>query len=124
MSLISGSQSLNLWQLNKRQKRRGSPDQRFLRSLAIEGAGLKPFLNDDECHILDLLTEDIRDLSVEIHHLTRTIKVSGTVIESDLWAALTNARELTLALVIDLKTYAGHGLQRRRQLSDKVSSQP
>ncbi len=51
----------------------GMTPSAFMRSLALDGAGVRPFLNDDDRAIWALILEDLRKIGVNLNQIAAAI---------------------------------------------------
>lgn len=86
----------------------------FLRSLALEGAGVKPFFNDDDRAVLEVLISDMRALGINLNQIARSVNAGRQLMTSDLAGALTDVQRLVAAVVLEMKRFAGRRARRRR----------
>lgn len=86
----------------------------FMRSLAIEGAGVRPFLTDDDRAVFEMLISDMRVIGVNLNQLARAVNGSGRLAEAKLAAELIEVQRLAAAIVLELRSLAGRGARRHR----------
>ncbi|MEQ1409451.1 plasmid mobilization relaxosome protein MobC [Neorhizobium sp. Rsf11] len=86
----------------------------FMRSLTLEGAGVRPFLTDDDRAVFEMLISDMRAIGVNLNQLARAVNGSGRLVEAKLAAELVDVQRLAAAIVLELRSLAGRGARRRR----------
>ena len=86
----------------------------FMRSLTLEGAGIRPFFSDDDRFVLGLLLADMRAIGVNLNQIARIANRSGRLDARVMSSQLTEIQKVIAALLLELRTYASHGGQRRR----------
>jgi hypothetical protein len=86
----------------------------FLRSLALEGAGVRPFFTDNDRAILEVLISDMRALGTNLNQIARSVNAGRQLMPFDLAGTLTDVQRLVAAIVLEMKRFAGRGAQRRR----------
>jgi hypothetical protein len=102
-------------------KQAGMTVSAFLRSLALEGAGVEPFLNDDDRLIFDLLFQELRNVRLDLNAMTRMAhrdeaKESERENESEALRLLIELRPVVAAIGIEVKRLAGNGRAKRRRM--------
>ncbi|TCR80825.1 mobilization protein [Rhizobium sp. BK376] len=96
-------------------KQAGMTVSAFLRSLALEGAGVEPFLNDDDRLIFDLLFQELRNVRLDLNAVTRMAHRDEAK-ESEALRLLTELRPVVAAIGIEVKRLAGNGRGNRRRM--------
>ena len=86
----------------------------FIRSLTLEGAGVHPFLTDEDRAILEMLIADIRALGVNVNQIARFVHATGRYSATELSSELTEVQKLLAAVLLELRRYAARGAHRRR----------
>ena len=86
----------------------------FMRSLTIEGAGVRPFFTPDDIHILDVLRSEIRALGVNLNQLSRAVNRGGAFADEELAAALGEVQKLVANVLLELRQFSGDAIPRRR----------
>ncbi|WP_318246544.1 plasmid mobilization relaxosome protein MobC (plasmid) [Rhizobium sp. T1470] len=86
----------------------------FMRSLTLEGAGVRPFFTDDDRAILDLLLSDMRAIGVNLNQLARAANSSGHVDAKAISAQTADIQKIVAAVMLELRRFAARGAQRRR----------
>jgi hypothetical protein len=103
-------------------KQAGMTVSAFLRSLALEGAGVEPFLNDDDRLIFDLLFQELRNVRLDLNAMTRMAhrdeaneSENERESESEALRLLIELRPVVAAIGIEVKRLAGNGRAMRRR---------
>lgn len=86
----------------------------FLRSLALEGAGVQPFFSDDDRAILDVLVFDIRAIGVNLNQIARELNRGRSPASADVASTVTAASQLVAGALIEMRGYAARRGQARR----------
>ncbi|MGZ2488292.1 hypothetical protein ACVITL_006877 [Rhizobium pisi] len=86
----------------------------FMRSLTLQGAGVRPFFNDDDRAILDLLLSEMRAIGVNLNQLARIANTSGHIQANQVKAQTADIQKIVAAVMIELRSFAARGAQRRR----------
>lgn len=86
----------------------------FIRSLTLEGAGVQPFLTEEDHAVIEMLSAEMRSIGVNLNQLGRRFHTTGGVSASDVSASLVEVQRLAAAIVIELRRFAAHGVHRRR----------
>lgn len=73
----------------------------FIRSLSMEGAGVEPFLNEDDRIVFDRLREEVRRVGVNLNGLLRSVH-RGIIREPEIAEDLKELRPVVAALMIEL----------------------
>lgn len=87
----------------------------FMRSLSLEGAGVSPFLNDDDQAIFDLLRDELRRIGVNLNGLTRSVH-RGKIREPEIAAQLAELRPVIAALGLELGKLTERAAAKRRRV--------
>ena len=74
----------------------------FVRSLALEGAGEKPFLSPADRAIIQLLGQDMRAVGNNLNQVARALNTGRSVESSDLVAAVDDARAIATTVAAEL----------------------
>ncbi|ULJ75919.1 plasmid mobilization protein [Rhizobium gallicum] len=85
----------------------------FMRSLTLEGAGVRPFLTDDDRAVFEMLISDMRSVGVNLNQLARSANASGRLSEADVAIELSEVQRLVAAVVLELRSFAARGARRR-----------
>ena len=86
----------------------------FMRSLTLEGAGIRPFFTDEDRFVLGLLLADMQAIGVNLNQIARIANRSGRPDARAMSLQLTDIQKVIAALLLELRTFASHGGQRRR----------
>jgi hypothetical protein len=86
----------------------------FLRSLTLEGAGVSPFLTDDDRAVFEMLISDMRSVGVNLNQLTRSANAIGRLSDAELAVELVEVRRLVAAVVLELHSFAARAARRRQ----------
>lgn len=86
----------------------------FLRSLALEGAGVRPFFNDEDRVILAVLVFDMRALGASLSRLARAAKSGRSSMAIELGETLAQVQQLMAAVALEMRRYAERGRRRGR----------
>ena len=86
----------------------------FMRSLTLEGAGVLPFFTDEDRSTLELLLSDMRAVGVNLNQLTRMGHRGGRLNRDEVAFLLADVQALVAAIIVELRTFAARGSQRRR----------
>ncbi|TPJ13760.1 plasmid mobilization relaxosome protein MobC [Mesorhizobium sp. B2-7-3] len=74
----------------------------FIRTLACEGAGIRPFLNDADRAILQLLAADLSAVANGLNQAVRALNTGRLSTVSDIAAAADDARAISLTVAAEL----------------------
>ncbi|WFU05895.1 plasmid mobilization relaxosome protein MobC (plasmid) [Rhizobium sp. CB3171] len=85
----------------------------FMRSLALEGAGIQPFLTEDDRTILDILASEMRAIGVNLNQLARAANRAGQVDAAGVSSALINIQKIVVAVAMELRSYGVRAARRR-----------
>ncbi|MFS8056336.1 plasmid mobilization relaxosome protein MobC [Rhizobium sp. BR 317] len=85
----------------------------FMRSLALEGAGIQPFLTEDDRTILDILASQMRAIGVNLNQLTRTANRAGQIDADGVSSALIDIQQIVVAVAMELRCYSVRAARRR-----------
>ncbi|MBB3135989.1 hypothetical protein FHS26_003736 [Rhizobium pisi] len=86
----------------------------FMRSLTLEGAGVRPFFTDDDRAVLDLLLSDMRAIGVNLNQLARVANTGGRIQADQISAQTADIQKIVAVVMIELRSFAARGAQRRR----------
>jgi len=81
----------------------------FIRSLVLEGAGVRPFFTETDLAILDVLLAEIRAVGINLNKLTRAANRRETVRPEEERAAVDDVHRSVAALLLELKGFAERG---------------
>jgi len=86
----------------------------FVRSLSLEGAGVRPFLSRQDRAIIEMLVQDMRAVGGNLNQIARALNASRSVAGSDLTGAMDDARALATTVATELASMTkGAGAGRR-----------
>ena len=74
----------------------------FVRSLAMEGAGVRPFLAEGDRALLGLLAEGMRAVSGNLNQIARAVNTGKVPAEEDVAGSIRDAHGLATALAAEL----------------------
>ena len=86
----------------------------FVRSLAMEGAGVRPFLAEGDRAVLGLLADGILAIRGNLNQITRAINTGKVPDEGDLTGSIKDAHGVTTALAFELAELTRRAAARRR----------
>jgi len=85
----------------------------FMRSLSLEGAGVRPFFTDDDRTILGLLLSDVRAVGVNLNQLARAANRRGPGWSEEEREAMDDVQRVVAALLLELRSFADRGARMR-----------
>lgn len=94
-------------------ERSGLTVSSFMRSLTLEGAGVRPFFTDDDRAILMLLLSDLRGAGVNLNQLARSANARGSNRSDGVLDAIGDIHKVVAALMLELRTFAERGSRAR-----------
>ncbi|TJW71815.1 MAG: plasmid mobilization relaxosome protein MobC [Mesorhizobium sp.] len=83
-------------------ERAGLSVSAFIRSLSLEGAGVRPFMNREDRAVLEILIQDMRAVGGNLNQIARTLNGSRSVAGSDLKGAIDDARAIATTVAAEL----------------------
>ncbi|MEP9389982.1 plasmid mobilization relaxosome protein MobC [Mesorhizobium sp. KR9-304] len=86
----------------------------FVRSLALEGAGEKPFLSPADRAIIQLLGQDMRAVGNNLNQVARALNTGRSVERADLVAAVGDARAIATTVAAELAMMTRNAATARR----------
>lgn len=86
----------------------------FMRSLTLEGAGVQPFLTDDDRAVFEMLISDMRSVGVNLNQLARAVNRGGRFVGCELADELGEVQRLVAAIVLEIRRFTVRGARRRR----------
>ncbi|MER8530714.1 MobC family plasmid mobilization relaxosome protein [Mesorhizobium sp. M1272] len=86
----------------------------FFRSLIIEGAGARPFLTEEDRHVMALLLEDMRAIGVNLNQVARALNSGKGVHPSEVDINLGNVQRVQAAVMTELRSLAKRAGYNRR----------
>lgn len=81
----------------------------FMRSLILEGAGVRPFFTEDDRAVLMLLVSDLRSVGVNLNQLARAANSGGTGQSDGVLDAIGDVQKVVAALMLELRAFAERG---------------
>lgn len=87
----------------------------FIRSLSLEGAGVKPFLSYEDRMVFAALTEEFRAVGVNLNQIARAINAKREVHPDDVFIALGNVLTMMGVVGFEVRELAKRGPSRRRE---------
>jgi hypothetical protein len=88
----------------------------FLRSLTLEGAGVRPFFSDDDRAVLEVLIFDIRAIGINLNQVARELNRGGRPPDDEILETMLVSQQLIAAALIELRRHASQGAQRQRSV--------
>ncbi|RCW80126.1 plasmid mobilization protein [Phyllobacterium bourgognense] len=85
----------------------------FLRSLILEGAGVRPFLTDADRAVFSLLLSDIKAVGVNLNQLARARNRGETGQLQDEKKMIDDVQRVVAIVLFELLTFAERGARRR-----------
>jgi hypothetical protein len=86
----------------------------FIRSLALEGAGERPFLSPADRAIIHLLGQDMRAVGNNLNQVVRALNIGRSVEGADLVAAVDDARAIATTVAAELAMMTRNAATARR----------
>lgn len=83
-------------------ERAGLSISSFVRSLSLEGAGVRPFLSRQDRAIIEMLVQDMRAVGGNLNQIARALNASRSVAGSDLTGAIDDARAIATTVATEL----------------------
>ncbi|RVD24992.1 plasmid mobilization relaxosome protein MobC [Mesorhizobium sp. M4A.F.Ca.ET.020.02.1.1] len=74
----------------------------FIRSLSLEGAGVRPFMNREDRAVLEMLIQDMRVVGGNLNQIARALNGSRSVAGSDLKGAIDDACAIATTVAVEL----------------------
>lgn len=74
----------------------------FVRSLSMEGAGVRPFLGDEDRLVLGLLADGMRTIGGNLNQIARAINTGRVPGEGDVAGSIKDAHGVATALAAEL----------------------
>ncbi|RWI89946.1 MAG: plasmid mobilization relaxosome protein MobC [Mesorhizobium sp.] len=74
----------------------------FIRSLSLEGAGVRPFMSREDRAVLEMLIQDMRAVGGNLNQIARALNGSRSVAGSDLKGAIDDARAIATTVAAEL----------------------
>ena len=87
----------------------------FVRSLSMEGAGVRPFLGDGDRAMLGLLADGMRAIGGNLNQIARAINTGGVPTEGDVTGSIKDAHSVATALASELAEMTRRAAATRRE---------
>lgn len=87
----------------------------FIRSLSLEGAGVKPFLSYEDRLVFAALAEEFRAVGVNLNQIARAINAKREVHPDEVLMALGNVLTMMGVVGFEVRELAKRGPSRRRE---------
>jgi hypothetical protein len=87
----------------------------FLRSLSLEGAGVLPFLSDEDRAVLDMVHHELRAIGVNLNGLVRVANRATGPDRASISEVVTTLRPALSAVAAELERYSTRVGQKRRR---------
>jgi uncharacterized protein (DUF1778 family) len=94
--------------------RAGMTVSAFVRSLAMEGAGVRPFLAEEDRAMLALLAEGMRAIGGNLNQIARAINIGRVPAEGDVAGSIKDAHGVATALAAELAQMTRRSAAARR----------
>ena len=88
----------------------------FIRSLSLEGAGVKPFLSYEDRLVFAALAEEFRAVGVNLNQIARAINAKREVHPDEVLMALGNVLTMMGVVGFEVRELAKRGPSRRREV--------
>ncbi|SDN95406.1 plasmid mobilization relaxosome protein MobC [Ensifer sp. YR511] len=86
----------------------------FMRSLTLEGAGVRPFFDDDDRAVLGLLHAEMRRVGINLNQLALVANKSGVTASKRISNEIADIQKILASVMLELRVYAERGHQKRR----------
>ncbi len=86
----------------------------FVRSLAMEGAGVRPFLAEGDRAVLGLLAEGMRAIGGNLNRIARTINIGRVPADEELLGSIKDAHVVATALASEFAQMTRRAAAHRR----------
>ncbi|MBX3575127.1 MAG: plasmid mobilization relaxosome protein MobC [Mesorhizobium sp.] len=86
----------------------------FVRSLSMEGAGVRPFLGEGDRLVLGLLADGMRAIGGNLNQIARAINTGTVPAEGDLTGSIQDARSVATTLASELAQITRRAAAARR----------
>ena len=86
----------------------------FVRSLSLEGAGVRPFLTDQDRILFGILVEHMRKVGVNLNQVARSLNSGRVVHPEEVMASLRNVQLATTGVSVELRSAAKRAGRMRR----------
>ncbi len=74
----------------------------FVRSLSMEGAGVRPFLGEEDRMVLSLLADGLRAIGGNLNQIARAINTGRAPTEGDITGSIRDAHNIATTLASEL----------------------
>jgi len=85
----------------------------FLRSLTLEGAGVRPFFSDADRAVLSLLLTDVKAVGINLNQLARARNRGEAVPSEDEKRVIDDVQRVVTIVLFELQSFAERGARRR-----------
>ncbi|WP_421405558.1 plasmid mobilization protein [Agrobacterium fabrum] len=85
----------------------------FLRSLTLEGAGVRPFFSDADRAVLSLLLTDVKAVGINLNQLARARNRGEAVTSEDEKRVIDDVQRVITIALFELQSFAERGARRR-----------
>jgi hypothetical protein len=86
----------------------------FVRSLSIEGAGVRPFLGEGDRAVLGLLADGVHAIGRNLNQIVRAINTGRMPAEDDIAGSICDAQVVTTRVAIELAVMIQRSAAARR----------
>lgn len=86
----------------------------FVRSLSMEGAGVRPFLADGDRAVLNLLADGMRAVGGNLNQIARAINTGRLPAEENIAGSIKDAHRVATTLASELAEMTRHAAASRR----------
>ena len=86
----------------------------FVRSLSMEGAGVRPFLGEEDRAVLDLLANGMRAIGGNLNQIARAVNTGRVPTEGDVAGSIRDAHSVATALAAELAEMTRRSAAARR----------
>lgn len=100
--------------IEKASQEAGMTVSAFLRSLLLEGAGVRPLLAEEDRTVMNFLADQMRAVGTNLNQVTRALNSGGAIRPSDLDANIKEVQIVVAAVLSELRTLAKRAGHRRR----------
>jgi len=87
----------------------------FVRSLAMDGAGVRPFLAEGDCAVLALLAEGMRAIGGNLNQVARAINTGRAPAEQELLGSIKDAHAVAITVASELAEMTRRATALRRR---------
>lgn len=74
----------------------------FVRSLSLEGAGVRPFMSSEDQAIIEMLVRDMRVVGSNLNQIARALNTARPVAGPDLMGPIDDARAIAITVASEL----------------------